>query len=585
MKHFYSSILLVFCLLSISSALNAQCPPDFHFESQAEVDAFIIDYPNCTNIDGNLVMYDVFDITNVDGFANVTSITGNLYLERLIYLTNLDGFSNLESIGGYLYLWQLWELTGLQGLSSLNSVTEYVTITDLRLITNLQGLENLEYVGVSLGVTDCDDLTSLEGLENLKTVGGLGFSDNSSFGDMTAVDNVIEYGQDFLGLSYNYGMGGCTTDLVCEFLAPSAVYIDNAPPCTDFTNVIELCSFATIAPGTLDECQTIDPVEISDAQGNTYKANFLDNDGNIVCTIEADGNELGLTEVELYTSSTTRFYNGTAYINRDISITPEFQPTSDVCIMFYFTAEDFADLQAADPSITSIEDLNFSKTDVGCTGAFSGVGSEITQISSNEHGLDGDWWVRIVVSSFSTFFASGTTFTLPVDLLKFEGQRKDENNVLSWATAAEINNDYFAIMHSTDGKKFKEIAKVTGAGNSTQELDYTYTHKAVSAAHSYYKLKQVDYNGDYKYSDIIQISNTNSKLRIAPNPADGFITVYSNAIHEDMTIEIFDLLGKRELKSQVNAGQSIDISNLPVGMYNMIIRSGQESTIESFIKR
>ena len=94
-----------------------------------------------------------------------------------------------------------------------------------------------------------------------------------------------------------------------------------------------------------------------------------------------------------------------------------------------------------------------------------------------------------------------TQQTLPVDLVSFEAEREGDNIKLNWSTASEESNDYFEIQKSYDGEVFTPIGYVDGAGNSNAVLDYSYTDSETNKA--YYRLKQLDYDGEFEYSDIV----------------------------------------------------------------------------------
>ena len=73
---------------------------------------------------------------------------------------------------------------------------------------------------------------------------------------------------------------------------------------------------------------------------------------------------------------------------------------------------------------------------------------------------------------------------------------------LTWATASEINNDYFLVQHSSDGIRFDDLGTVVGAGTTTQSHSYDWMHDHPSAGVNYYRLKQVDFDGQFEYSPI-----------------------------------------------------------------------------------
>ena len=103
--------------------------------------------------------------------------------------------------------------------------------------------------------------------------------------------------------------------------------------------------------------------------------------------------------------------------------------------------------------------------------------------------------------SYQWNHACAINITLPVDLISFEAEREEDNIKLNWSTASEENNDYFEIQKSYDGEVFTPIGYVDGAGNSNAVLEYSYTDSETGKA--YYRLKQLDYDGEFEYSDIV----------------------------------------------------------------------------------
>lgn len=96
---------------------------------------------------------------------------------------------------------------------------------------------------------------------------------------------------------------------------------------------------------------------------------------------------------------------------------------------------------------------------------------------------------------------------LPIELLYFSSKSHIYYNELRWATASENNNDYFTIEKTRDGTYFYNVAVIKGAGNSVQKLEYLYLDRDIEDGINYYILKQTDYDGKFKYSDIISVDN------------------------------------------------------------------------------
>jgi len=158
-------------------------------------------------------------------------------------------------------------------------------------------------------------------------------------------------------------------------------------------------------------------------------------------------------------------------------------------------------------------------TDAGFTGSLNGIYTSgslpntltkfrfklVADASVNTYGY---WWNPYVyyynIASFSVFCAS----TLPVELISFEGHEYRGNAIVEWVTATEINNDKFELYHSTDAIYWNLVSTQLGNGNSNQINEYSAVHK-LNHLNNYYQLKQIDFNGDYEYSEIIFIKADN----------------------------------------------------------------------------
>ena len=111
---------------------------------------------------------------------------------------------------------------------------------------------------------------------------------------------------------------------------------------------------------------------------------------------------------------------------------------------------------------------------------------------------------------------------MPIELISFEASVNGQAVDIYWTTATEINNDFFTIERSTNGKQFEELIFADGAGNSTSELDYMEKDYDPHGGISYYRLKQTDFDGTYSYSQIVAVKrmeNNTKQMLIYPNPA------------------------------------------------------------------
>lgn len=164
---------------------------------------------------------------------------------------------------------------------------------------------------------------------------------------------------------------------------------------------------------------------------------------------------------------------------------------------------------------------------------------------------------------------------LPIELSYFDASIKENTKVkLEWVTQSETNNQYFEVERSTDRNSWTVIDELPGAGNSNTQLEYiTYDNSPLNGI-SYYRLKQVDYNGTFTYSDIEQINFIGIEvINLFPNPSPGIIHLTLNATDNSKAIvQLYSVNGKIVYNRQIELQQgfmqySIDFNYLPAGMY------------------
>jgi hypothetical protein len=141
--------------------------------------------------------------------------------------------------------------------------------------------------------------------------------------------------------------------------------------------------------------------------------------------------------------------------------------------------------------------------------------------------------------------------TLPIELLNFNVTNLGHENLLDWNTASEMNSDYIVIERlSNDEKEFYEIGKMKAMGNSHIQVGYAFIDKKPNYGYNYYRLKMVDFDGSFEYSDIVAVKNLFDAdfaiKNIYPNPTteDFYIDVNSN-IDENLIITLTDVYGKK----------------------------------------
>ena len=168
---------------------------------------------------------------------------------------------------------------------------------------------------------------------------------------------------------------------------------------------------------------------------------------------------------------------------------------------------------------------------------------------------------------------------IPVELTSFTANVNNLGDVvLNWETATEINNQGFEIERRTETSEFRTIGFVEGYGTTTEPRSYVYTDRTADMGVNYYRLKQVDFNGTYAYSDEVEIEvNGPLTFELAqnyPNPFNPLTSIkYSVPESGNIRLSVFNIVGEEvavlvEGFSQAGFYEvSFSASNLPSGVY------------------
>ncbi len=158
---------------------------------------------------------------------------------------------------------------------------------------------------------------------------------------------------------------------------------------------------------------------------------------------------------------------------------------------------------------------------------------------------------------------------LPVELTYFKGQPTQAGSLLSWQTASEQNNEGFEIEKSINGQDWENIGFVAGNGTTTNISNYEFTDQQPEIGTNYYRLKQIDFDGQFEYSAIVNIKYQTApiEIKIFPNPVADYLTVESEAAIGSH-IQLFDTKGQliKEWKHQSTISQ-IATDQLTNGIY------------------
>ena len=161
---------------------------------------------------------------------------------------------------------------------------------------------------------------------------------------------------------------------------------------------------------------------------------------------------------------------------------------------------------------------------------------------------------------------------VPVELTSFSAEVSQGAVVLSWKTATETNNSGFEVQRSIDGKSFTKVAFIKGHGSAVKENSYSFSDKVSSGGVFYYRLKQIDFNGSYKYSSVVQatsmVPKTFSLAQNYPNPFNPSTVIsYDLPVDSKVVIRLYDILGN-EVSTLVNREEAAGSYKITFNAHN-----------------
>lgn len=244
----------------------------------------------------------------------------------------------------------------------------------------------------------------------------------------------------------------------------------------------------------------------------------------------------------------------------------------------------------------SNEDPSFNRTKCGIDFFLNGTTSP--DLSPGQAvGVDPYSRTRTVAQTFNNmaFIVAESQAPLPVELLDFTAINKTQFAELNWLTSSETNNSHFNIERSFDGLNFEKIGEIKGNGNSNQENSYEfldYDLPSFKIKYVYYRLKQVDFDGEFNYSEIrnLILSQENTiAIKAFPNPTANFATIQVNSsLSTNLKYQLYDVSGRiiEARNLSISAGTNnfpIDLSTLATGIYQLKI-SDEQGNYYSAIK-
>lgn len=183
---------------------------------------------------------------------------------------------------------------------------------------------------------------------------------------------------------------------------------------------------------------------------------------------------------------------------------------------------------------------------------------------------------------------------LPVELLYFKVIPHDNRVRLNWLTASEVNNDFFTVERSSNGIDYVAISTQKGSGTKKTPSSYSAYDNLPLHGTGYYRLKQTDFNGVYKYSPIVSLEfSAGLEFLMFPNPVksgEGLTFIIHNALGKNFTVSISGLTGNEIYSRLVAANSSdekteftLDDLNLQSGVYCLKIQEGINTLVKKLV--
>lgn len=200
-------------------------------------------------------------------------------------------------------------------------------------------------------------------------------------------------------------------------------------------------------------------------------------------------------------------------------------------------------------------------------------------------------------SNTATAFVRMDQTSFPVEWLSFGASWQQGFAHLSWATAQEINSHYFVVERGSAPGEFEAVGEVTAAGTTTEISEYQFTDPGVSPGRSapiYYRLKQVDLDGQFEYSQMVElqpeVATTQMAVKVYPNPMmeSGTMSI-SSPEDGNLSWRIISIDGRMMTQGarQVSAGEQLiqlNVADWPAGTYYLNVNMGTQKQTVSFIK-
>ena len=587
---------------------------------------------------GNLSIFDDNGTTEATRNSGITSVI-NAQIKRVrqnaefaqldrVSTTNIR-LNGLISVGEDLIIRNNGAITGFQ-FQALTTIESDLIVTGNNSLVNFQGFRRVESIGERVLIRFNNALSSISALGNQVTpiatyfVTEFNFVGNPGIQTLGVGTNALRFRvSDRLVIRENNGLTTITPNIQAGIedvdVDLELIDITGNPALTDLSNIFGQSYAISTETYTLDNNPVVttlggQPIQVSGevtVTGNNNITrlpafNSLDNETTDLTGNVNISNNLRLTSTENLNTLVNVAGNISISNNRDLANLQLFNllaTANSILIDNNSTIANLDDFNATPDgnnialriavsfTITNNVALgNCCKPTCTTTVAgdrFDGTNTAIFIDNNTGECEDKD----AVINSCSDDTGKECFATAPVDFVAFNGNLSGDHVTLDWATATETENDYFQVERSNDGLTYTAIGRVTGAGDSQDELSYTYLDYDYQPGANYYRLRQVDFDGTEDFSDVIQVTapTASTSFAIFPNPA-----TTSGAINfqmgkgwelERVTVDIFSASGRLVTTLNGASGLNRPIGELATGIYAVRVSDGKQTVTERLIVR
>lgn len=355
----------------------------------------------------------------------------------------------------------------------------------------------------------------------------------------------------------------------------------------------------SISEFTNNTCRTF---TLNNVKGTEWY-DITDGTGKLVASINPNGNDLGVITLNAkhyglgVAAIPTNTVNKKKYMPRYFNFKSSKYPTADfpqpVKLRLYFKNSELEDYKTAIamPALTRNElgIAHYSGGSEDCEMSNNTGGGELLGAPATADFTATGFYLEGSTNSFSEFGTLEGSPALPVKLTMFRAETQHTVVKLSWTTAQELDNKGFEILRSTDGKNFVKIGWINGHGTTNAPKQYAFTDASPAAGKNFYRLRQVDVDGNSAFSDIAAAGTGKIlKLTLSPNPVENVLYIEYDEKNIS-SLKILDMQGRVVWKSEGQRSSSlisVPVQHLTKGMYLLeaLNKQGNRQT-EKFLKK